>query len=108
MLGEERWLFYRNKAEIRAVELLAATALEREIADEWIADEDKIRDNGPCILDEPIVASVRLHRDAEREMLYAMDDRHGKCLFSVGREGTSFAATYVWPGGHLPAWLEAC
>lgn len=66
----------------------------------------RIRDDGPQILDEPIVVSMHLNRDKEREMLCAMDDRHGKCLFSVGREGSSFAAAYV-PGGDMPAWLEA-
>ena len=106
MLGEEQWLFYRDKAEIRAVSLAGATELERTIADEWIADERRIHDDGPQILDEPIVVSMHLRRDEEREMLCAMDDRHGKCLFSVGREGASFAATYV-PGGDMPAWLEA-
>jgi hypothetical protein len=119
MLGEEQWLFYRDKAEIRAVLLSRATELEREIADEWIADEGKIRaddewiaegkirDDGPHVLDEPVVVSMHLHRDEEREMLCAMDDRHGRCLFSVGCEGASFAVTCAWPGSHMPAWLEA-
>jgi hypothetical protein len=107
MLGEEQWLFYRDRAEIRVVELSSASLLEREIADEWVTDEGSIRDDGPHILDEPVVASMHLHRDDEREMLCAMDDRHVKCLFSVGREGASFATTYAWPGSHIPAWLEA-
>jgi hypothetical protein len=111
ILGEETWLFYSDsfKAEIRAVDLRNASALERNVVDEWIADEGRIRDSapdGPYILDEPVVASMHLHRDEEREMLCAMDDRHGRCLFTVGREGASFAATYAWPGRHLPAWLE--
>ena len=107
MLGDDQWLFYGDKEEIRLVRLADATALEREIAEEWVTDEGRIRDEGPCIFDEPVVASMHMHRDEEREVLCAMDDRHGKWLFSVGREGASFATSYAWPSCDPPTWFEA-